>query len=122
VKERGEAIHQLAGRKILQELEGRYCATSIWGKYDVDKQVNSGTFEDWVKREGVEGGHRVWIGEQMVLAVTNKAEDGKESVVVDDGEETKYEFVAPSPTTPHEPCLVRKCQQLDLRDQIDGEP
>jgi len=55
VLETGEAIHKLAARKILQELEeGTGYIHS--GKYGVHKKLNPGTFDEWVQREGVRVG------------------------------------------------------------------
>ena len=53
--ERGHTIHQLAARKLLQELEeGTGYLHS--GKYGVDKEKNPGTIGDWVEREGIRVG------------------------------------------------------------------
>lgn len=51
VKEDGDSIHQLAGRKICKNRrEGTGYLHS--GRHGVDKQVNSGMFEDWVETAG----------------------------------------------------------------------
>jgi hypothetical protein len=105
VKDDGETIHQLAGRKILQELEeGTGYLHS--GKYGVDREVNSGTFEEWVKREGVRVGIKYGLASKWTsfLAVTKREEDGKQSAtVVDSGaeedNETEYEFVPSTPSS-----------------------
>jgi hypothetical protein len=48
----GETIHQLAARKMLQELEeGTGYIHS--GNHGVNKETNPGTFDDWVDREGI---------------------------------------------------------------------
>jgi hypothetical protein len=103
VKDNGETIHQLAGRKILQELEeGTGYLHS--GKYGVDKKVNSGTFEEWVKREGVRVGIKYGLASKWTsfLAVTKKEDmedkEGKERSVDEESaaeeEDNEFEFVA----------------------------
>lgn len=55
VPERARTIHQLAARKILQELEeGNGYIHS--GKYGVGPEKNAGTFDEWVGREGTRVG------------------------------------------------------------------
>jgi hypothetical protein len=69
VQEKGMTIHQLAARKILQELE----QGSGYIHSGVSKTANPGTFDEWVKREGVRVGVRYGLASKWTsfLAVTN---------------------------------------------------
>ena len=72
-------IHQLAARKILQELqEGNSYLHS--GKYGVDPVKNEGTFGDWVEREGIRVGVTYGIAGKWtsLVAVEKNKKEKKE--------------------------------------------
>ena len=48
--------------------------------------------------------------------------NGKESVVVDDGEETEYEFVAPSPSSPTSHALCESANSLTYATKSMASP
>jgi hypothetical protein len=81
IPEKSRTIHQLAARKILQELEE---GTSYLhsGKYGVDKKKNEGTFSDWVDREGTRVGVTYAVASKWTsfVAVEKKQErEGEKS-------------------------------------------
>jgi hypothetical protein len=79
----GSTIHQLAARKILQELkDGTGYLHS--GKFTISQERNPGAFAEWVKKEGVRVGLTYGVASQWTsfVAVVKREE---EQVVVDDG-------------------------------------
>jgi hypothetical protein len=108
VSGRQQTIHQLAARKILQELdEGTGYLHS--GKYGIDKKKNPGSFDDWVKREGVRVGLKYGLASKWTsfLAVVknavkesgdareefNKTKDSKSDTKASESETDDFEVV-----------------------------
>lgn len=92
----GETVHQLAARKILQELkEGTGYLHS--GKYGISKESHPSAFEDCVKREGVRVGLKYGLASHWTsfVAVTQTKDEqrvNEESLTGLDDDES-YEFV-----------------------------
>ena len=95
----GQTIHQLAARKILQELEeGTGYLHS--GKCGISRVSHPATFDDWVKREGVRVGLKYglaskWTSFLAVIQTTQPTESAPEDAGALTGlsDEDVYEFV-----------------------------
>jgi hypothetical protein len=89
----GETIHQLAARKILQDLEeGTGYLHS--GNYSVSRESHPGTFDDWVKREGIRVGLKYglaskWTSFLAVIQNDRPASEAESTTSADDD----YDFV-----------------------------
>ena len=85
----GETIHQLAARKMLQELEeGTGYIHS--GKYGIDKEKNPGTFDNWVDREGIRLGVEYGLASKWTSFVAvQKQRKEKEVVKEEEKRETE---------------------------------
>jgi hypothetical protein len=82
-----QTIHQLAARKMLQELkEGTGYIHS--GNYSVNKEMNPGTFDDWADREGIRLGVKYSLASKWTSFVAvQKQKKAKEAVKADEKQE-----------------------------------
>jgi hypothetical protein len=79
----GETIHQLAARKILQELKDG--TSYVHGAVGVDKERKPGLLAEWVKKEGVRVGLKYGVASQWTsfVAVERKEVEVVEKIEVE---------------------------------------
>ncbi len=104
----GETIHQLAARKILQELKDE--TSYVHGA--VDKEKQPGLLAEWVRKEGVRVGLKYGVASQWTSFVAVERKD-EEAVEVEEEEEEKKTVVE-----------EEEEEEEERRDQgvVDGAP
>jgi hypothetical protein len=116
LSDKAHTIHQLAARKILQELEeGTSYIHS--GKYGVDPERDAGTFDEWVSREGTRVGITYGLASKWTSFIAVEKKKAKralreEEEIVDEGRRMETEKL--------EIDSFMECDEDEEYDLVDG--